>query len=97
MTIDENLTWEDHISQLRGTCTGRRIQLSNVRGSMGKEIFNNAVNTTFISKIKYGDIICVSSSGINLQKIEQIQNFAARVIHSASRRHHTFELMRELD
>ena len=97
MTIDENLTWEDHISQLRGTYAGRLIQLSNVRGPMGKEIFKNAVNTIFILKIKYGDIICVSSSGINLQKVQQIQNFAARVIQNASRRHHTFELMRELD
>ena len=36
MKLDENLTWKDHITNLKGTCAGRLIQLTKVRGSMSK-------------------------------------------------------------
>ena len=97
MKLDENLTWKDHITNLKGTCAGRLIQLSKVRGSMSKETFKNVVNATVISKINYGDIVYASATSTNLQKVQQIQNFAARVIHRVPRRHHTSELIRQLD
>ena len=94
MKLDENLTWKDHITNLKGTCAGRLIQLSKVRGSMSKETFKNVVNATIISKVNYGDIVYASAASTNLQKVRQIQNFAARVIHRVPRRHHTSELIR---
>ena len=97
MKLDENLTWKDHIKSLKGTCAGRLMQLSKVRGSMSKETFKNAVNATVISKINYGDIVYASATSTKLQKVQQIQNFAARVIHRVTRRHHTSELIRQLD
>ena len=76
MKLDENLTWKDHISNLKGTCAGQLIQLTKVRGSMSKETFKNVVNNTVISKINYGDIAYASATSTNLQKIQQIQNFS---------------------
>ena len=64
---------------------------------MSKETFKNVVNATVISKINYGDIVYASATSTNLQKVQQIQNFAARVIHRVPRRHHTSELIRQLD
>ena len=97
MKLDENLTWKDHVTSLKGTCAGRLIQLSKVRGSMSKETFTNVVNATVISKINYGDTVYASATSTNLEKVQQIQNFAARVIHRVTRRHHTSELIRQLD
>ncbi len=45
---------------------------------MNKETFQNVVNATVISKVNYGDIVYASATNVNLQKIQQIQNFAAR-------------------
>ena len=97
MKLDENLTWKDHITNLKGTCAGRFIQLSKVRGSISKETFKNVVNATVISKINYGDIVYASATSTNLQKVQQFQNFAARVVHRTPRHHHTSELIRKLD
>ena len=58
-------SWKDHITNLKGACAGRPIELSKVRGSISKETFKNVVNSTVISKVNYGDILYASATSNN--------------------------------
>ena len=49
--VGDNLTLKNHITNLKGTCAGRLIQLSKLRGTMSKEKFKNVVSATVILKI----------------------------------------------
>ena len=97
MKIDEYLTWKDHLTNIKGTWAGRLIELWKERKSMSKEASKTVVNATVISEISYCDIVYASATSTNLQKVQQIQNFAARVIHRVPRRNHISELIIQLD
>ena len=78
--FDQNLTVKEHITDLKQSSAGKRMQISNLRGSTTKEVLRNLVSATVMSRVSYGDILYNLTSKNATNKAQMIQNFAARVI-----------------
>ena len=72
ITIDHNLTYSKHISQLTSECMAKLCQMNRV-----KHCFD--LNTlTYI--ICTGSTVCSNTSAANIRKLQIVQIFACRII-----------------
>ena len=96
MKFDQNLTWNEHITDLNGSNAGKLIQISKLRSPMTKEVLRNLVSATVMSCVSYGGIVYDNASKNVTNKAQIIQNFAARVIAGVPKREHTTPLIHNL-
>ena len=96
MKFDQNLTWNEHITDLKRSSAGKLIQISKLRGSMTKEALGNLVSATVMSRVSYGDIEYDTASKNVTNKAQIIQNFAAIVIAGVPKREHATPLIHNL-
>ena len=62
MKFDPNLTWNEHITDLKRSSAGKLIKISKLRGSTTKEVLRNLVSATTMSRVSYGDIVYDTAS-----------------------------------
>ena len=96
MKFDQNLTWNEHITDLKRSSADKLIQISKFRGSMTKEVLRNLVSATVMSRVSYGDIVYDTASKNVTNKAQIIHNFAARVIAGVPKREHAAPLIHYL-
>ena len=80
MQIDQTLSWNSHISELKKSCAGKLIQMKQIRNCMKRETFSKVVQACVLSSVHYSDIIYGNASKTALHEAQLIQNFAARVV-----------------
>ena len=78
--IDQTLSWNSHISQLKKSCAGKLIQMKQIRDCMKRETFSNVVQACVLSSVQYSDIVYGNASKTALHRTQLIQNFAAKVV-----------------
>ena len=82
ITIEESLSWEDHINKLCSSLTRKVGMLSRLRKSTPQDIMKRIYMSTVQPCIDYAISIWGNTTNINLDKVQRIQNYAARVITS---------------
>ena len=88
VTIDQNLTWENHINQLTKKCSSSIGMLFKVKNFLPETALLSLYNTLVLSHINYG-ITAWSSAGISAKtRLHILQKRALRAIsHSEFRSH----------
>ena len=80
LVMDKHLTFDLHIDQLLGKCTGILVALSHAKHSMPHDVLAHIVEALVMSSIRY----CISIYGTHGQtqthRIQKLINFCARVI-----------------
>ena len=80
LVMDRHLTFDLHIDQLLGKCTGILVALSHAKHSMPHDVLAHIVEALVMSSIRY----CISIYGTHGQtqthRIQKLINFCARVI-----------------
>ena len=80
VVFDPCLTWDDHVTTLTRKCTGTLIGLSHVRHKLPADTIVTIVNALVLSHIRYCLPVYGNCSKKNLNRIDKVLNFAARVI-----------------
>ena len=80
LTMDRYLTFEDHVSQLVAKCTGVLIALSHSRHVLPPFTVALVVNALVVSAIRYCVAIYGTCCKTQLDRIQKLLNFCARVI-----------------
>ena len=78
--FDRHLSWDAHIQEITRKCFGILIGLSHVRHYLPAEILPTIVTALVLSRVRYCLPVYGNGSRKNLNKIQKILNFAARVI-----------------
>ena len=97
LTIDENLTWENHINDICCSLTKFFSIFYNIRHIINPHIARCIYYACIYSKIKYGIEIYGSASKTRLQKLQTLQNKLLRVLCNKDRMYNTNELYTELN
>ena len=80
VTIDENLTWNDHISALCKNLGFKISTLSRIKNMVTPEMLKTVYNSIIQPTIDYAITVWGHTSAENLSKIQRLQNKAARII-----------------
>ena len=71
-------------------------QISRVRHLFTKPVLSTILNSLIFSKLFYCSTVWVGTSKQNLQKLQLVQNFAARVLTDTEKFDHISPVLREL-
>jgi hypothetical protein len=94
--LDSSLTMSDHITSI---CRALNYQLRNIwriRKYITKDTCNHAIRSLILSRLDYSNSLLYGISSKDTQKLQKIQNRAARLIFQVGRREHTSPLIKEL-
>ena len=78
--FDRHLSWDAHIQEITRKCFGILIGLSHIRHYLPAEILPTIVIALVLSRVRYCLPVYGNGSRQNLNKIQKVLNFAARVI-----------------
>ena len=80
LVIDRTLSYEPHIDQLVGRCTGLLIGLCHARHRLPKETLTTIVNALVLSTLRYCITVYGTASAKSMDRVQKVINFSARVI-----------------
>ena len=83
VTIDANLTFDDHIASLTSLASSllsKLVQINRVRHLFAKEVMCIILNSLVFSKLFYCATVWFGAPKENIHKLQLIQNFAGRIL-----------------
>ena len=80
VTIDQELTFADHIRRLTGRCFHCLRQLRSVRRMLTTDNITILVNTLVVSRIDYCNAVLAGMHDVHLRQLQAVLNAAARLI-----------------
>ena len=70
--------------------------ISGIRRSLGENACHLVIRTLVLSKLDYGNALLLGCSATDLQRLQRIQNWAAKLIHMAPRSDHATPYIKRL-
>ena len=80
VTFDRYLSWEPHVTELSRRCVGVLSAISHLRHCLPSGTLTTIVTALVFSHIRYCVTVFGNGSAKNLEVVQKIINFAARVI-----------------
>ena len=85
--INENLTWTDHIENLRSKVLQRLGLLRRIKCLLPSDIRELFVKSTIIPLLDYADVTWGDKANLTLmKKVQVLQNLAAKIVLDMPRR-----------
>ena len=94
--IDENLSFDNHVSYLRKICYCDIRQISKLRPFLEEKSVIQLAVSLVLSKLDYCNCLFYSMTNYNFHKLQLVQNHTARVVLKAHKRSSATELLRKL-
>lgn len=80
VTFDETLSFRSHISQIRKSCFSLLLAFSKIRNHFSRESIETLIHALVTSKLDYCNSLFAGSWKCDIQRLQSVQNFAARII-----------------
>ena len=80
VTIDASLTYDEHVTNVASSCTANLCQINRIRHILDRQTLTTIINALVFSKLYYCSSVWANTSKKNLEKLQRVQNFAARII-----------------
>ena len=78
--IDQYLTYDEHLTQTAAKCLCKLVQINRIKHLLDKETLLLLINAFVFSKLFYCSTVWSNTSKSNVNKLQRVQNFAARII-----------------
>ena len=96
VTMDCNLTYDEHVTQVTSKCIGSRSQINRV-----KYLFDRCSLITIIDSLIFGELLYCSSVWANTTKknielLQSVQTFAARIVSGTRKFDHVTPILKQL-
>ena len=85
VTIDANLTFDDHIASLTSLASSllsKLVQINRVRHLFSKDILDINLKSPVFSKLFYCSTVWSETSKGNIHKLQLTKNFAGRILNT---------------
>ena len=96
LVMDRTLSYEPHIDQLVGRCTGLLIGLNHAKHRLPQEILVTVINALVLSSVRYCISIYGTSTAKCMSRIQKVINFCARVVTGRRKHDHISDALRTL-
>ena len=96
MYIDDSLSWNIHIDQLVKKVAPKIGILKRLKPILNPSSLLLIFNSIVLPHFDYGDLIYDSSSAENLERLQKLQNRAARILTGSSLREHRQHMFEKL-
>ena len=87
VTLDSTLSFDEHINNIIKNCNYHLQALRHLRSSVTTEVANMLGCSIIGSRIDYCNSLFAGMSDKNFNKLQRIQNRAARIVPGASSQH----------
>ena len=94
--FDSHMSMSQHIQSL---CTSLNFQLRNIsqlRRFMDFDTSNHVIRALILSRLDYGNGLLLGVNKTDIQRLQRVQNWAARLVHRAAKHEHTSPLLHSL-
>ena len=92
--LDSKITFDNMINDICRSCYFHLRNLGRIKRSLDKDIRTQIINNLVSSKIDYCNSLFSLCPAYRLNKLQKIQNAAARLIHDAKRRDSASKLLK---
>ena len=97
VTLDECLSWDQHIDSVCSSLVKYFSVFYNIRNSMNRRIVRIIYYACIHSRIKYGIEVYGAASNTKIRKLQILQNKLLKVLTKSNYRHSTDKLHKDLD
>ena len=80
VTFDPTLSFDNHILATVSSCISRLAQIDRAKHAFNSGLLVTIINALVFSKLYYCSTVWSSTTACNVQKLQLVQNFAARII-----------------
>ena len=86
--LDSTLSFNEHIANTVSTCIASLCQINRVKHLFDPKILENIISSLVFSKLYYCSNVWSSTTKKNIEKLQKVQNFAARIITGTQKYEH---------
>ena len=94
--FDDQLTFSDHTIKTVPSCMSSLSQINRVKHAFSKELLITIIKSLVFSKIFYCSSVWSNTSATNINKLQAIKNFAARIVNNSRKFDHITPILKEL-
>ena len=94
--MDSALTMQEHVTRTVSRCFGALRQLRSIRQLVPSSVFQSLVTALVMSRLDYGNVALSGLTSDNIQRLQSVQNAAARLIFGLRRSDHVTSALLEL-
>ena len=96
MTLDQNVSSNQHISNIVKSSNYNIWALRHIRPMLGKKVANTVVCSIVSTRLDYCNSLLYGTSVRDIQRLQRIQNSLARVVTGVKRREHIRPVLKDL-
>ena len=96
ITMDSNLTFNEHVNTLTSSRISILCQISRVRHLFPKSVLTTILNCIVFCKLFYCSTVWSGTFAYNINELQLVQNFAARVLTNTKKFDHNSPVLRAL-
>ena len=94
--FDTNLSWDNHVGAVSRRCNGMLIGLSQARHMLPHQTISMLVSALVLSQVRYCASVYGNGTKKNMDRIQKILNFGAKVIFGRKKFDHVSDLREKL-
>ena len=80
VTMDCNLTYEEHVTQVASECIGSLCQINRVKYLFDRRTLITIIDSLIFGKLLYCSSVWANTTKKNIELLQSVQNFAARIV-----------------
>src|ERR1700743_160393 len=96
ITIDQSLSFDDHIKNVVKASNVHIQALRHIRPMLNRKVANTVACSIVNTRLDYCNSLLYGTSAKNFKKLQRVQNALARVVSGARRRDHIRPVLKEL-
>ena len=95
--LDKSLTCDDHITEVVSKCEAALCQNNRVKHLLDTKAIVTLIKTLVFSKVFYFSSVCSNASKKNVDRLQKVKNFAARVVTDIRKFDHITPVLTQLN
>ena len=96
MILDDQLTFSDHTIKTVSSCMSSLTQINRAKHAFDKDLLVTIIKGLVFSKMFYCSSVWSNTSVTNINKLQAIQNFAARIVTRSRKFDHITPILKQL-
>ena len=95
--LDKSLTYDDHITEVVSKCVAALCQINRVKHLFDTKRIVTLIKTLVFSKLFYYSSVWSNTSKKNIDRLQKVQNFAARLVTDTRKFDHITPVLTQLN
>ena len=95
--MDPQLSYDEHISKTLSSCASRLCQINRVKHVFDQKTLKLVINALVFSRLFYYSSVWSNSTKKNVNKLQLVQNFAARIVVNKRKYDHVTPILKSLN